>query len=166
MDRQSLKLRTHISYLVWFFMVSLIASGITAIPVRAGVVFLLDVIPMSWTGVYEFLMYIKTALFSCDQILFYGYDWLAFAHIIIALLFIGVLRDPVRNIWVVEFAMMACMLIIPFAFIMGAVRGIPVWWRLVDCSFGVFGMIPLWLVRMKIIALQKVIEVEKLNTVF
>ncbi len=31
------------------------------------------------------------------QLLFYGYDWLAFAHIVIGLAFIGPYRDPVRN---------------------------------------------------------------------
>ena len=35
------------------------------------------------------------------------------------------------------------LLLVLFAFIAGAVRGIPVWWRLVDCSFGVFGSLPL-----------------------
>ena len=166
MNTESIKLRRHISYLIWFFMISLMVSGLTAIPARSGVMFLLGVVPPSWTTFYEFLMYIREALFSCNSVLFYGYDWLAFAHIVIAILFIGVLKDLVRNIWVVEFGMIACMLIIPFAFVMGAVRGIPVWWRLVDCSFGVFGIIPLWLVRSKIGRLQKLIEKEKLNTIF
>ena len=35
----------------------------------------------------------------------YGTDWLALGHIAIAIAFIGPLRDPVRNIWVVEFGM-------------------------------------------------------------
>jgi len=26
-------------------------------------------------------------------------------------------------------------------------RGIPPYWQLIDCSFGVFGIIPLWLAR-------------------
>jgi hypothetical protein len=26
---------------------------------------------------------------------------------------------------------------------MGAVRGIPIYWRLIDCSFGIFGLVPL-----------------------
>jgi len=30
--------------------------------------------------------------------LFYGTDWLAFGHFVIALAFIGALRDPVRNL--------------------------------------------------------------------
>jgi hypothetical protein len=73
----------------------------------------------------------------------YGYDWLAFAHLVIALVFIGPLRDPVRNIWIIEFGMMACVAVWPLAAIAGAVRGIPVYWRLIDCSFGVIGLVPL-----------------------
>ncbi|MCW3126230.1 MAG: hypothetical protein JWO03_1888 [Bacteroidetes bacterium] len=166
MDYKTIALRKQISYLIWFFMVSLAISGLTAIPAKTGISFLLDIVPQSWTPVYAFLMYIREALFSCNEVLFYGYDWLAFAHIVIAVLFYGVIKDPVRNIWVVEFGMIACMLIIPFAFAMGAVRGIPVWWRLVDCSFGVVGIIPLWFVHSKIRQLQKVVEMERLNTIF
>jgi hypothetical protein len=40
--------------------------------------------------------------------LFYGYDWLAFAHFVLAILFIGPLRDPVKNKWVIEFGIIAC----------------------------------------------------------
>ena len=36
---------------------------------------------------------------------------------------------------------------IPYALLMGGVHGIPSWWRLVDCSFGVFGAVPLSLCR-------------------
>jgi hypothetical protein len=166
MNNKTIKLRRQINYLTIFFMVSLALSGITAIPARTGVCFLLEVVPASWTFVHDYLMYIREALFSCNSILFYGFDWLAFAHILIAILFYGVIRDPVRNIWVVEFGMIACMLIIPFAFVMGSFRGIPVWWRLVDCSFGVFGIIPLWFVRNRVGELQKLIESEKLNIIF
>lgn len=84
----------------------------------------------------------------------YGTDWLAFAHLVIAVAFIGPYRDPVRNSWVVTFGIIACIGIIPLALIAGAVRGIPLYWRLIDCSFGVFGAIPLWLVRRDIAMLQ------------
>jgi hypothetical protein len=80
----------------------------------------------------------------------YGTDWLAFAHIVIAVAFIGPLRDPVRNIWVIEFGMIACALVIPLALIFGPLRGIPFFWRLIDCSFGIIGFVPLWLVRREI----------------
>ena len=35
----------------------------------------------------------------------------------------------------------------PWALVFGSLRGIPFFWRLVDCSFGVFGFLPLWLCR-------------------
>jgi hypothetical protein len=80
----------------------------------------------------------------------YGTDWLAFGHFMIALAFVGPLRHPVRNIWVIEFGMIACVLVVPYAMTMGGFRGIPIGWRLIDCSFGVFGIIPLWFCRQQI----------------
>jgi hypothetical protein len=86
--------------------------------------------------------------------LFYGTDWLGFAHILLGILFIGPLKDPVKNIWVIEFGIIACILVVPFAFICGPMRGIPLFWTLVDCSFGVVGIIPLLLVRKHIQKLE------------
>jgi hypothetical protein len=43
--------------------------------------------------------------------------------------FIGPLKDPIKNIWVIELGMIACFLVIPWAFIFGAFRGIPLFWR-------------------------------------
>ena len=80
----------------------------------------------------------------------YGYDWLAFAHFVLAILFIGPYNDPVKNIWVIEFGLIACVLIFPLAFIAGYFRSIPIGWQLIDCSFGVFGFIPLWICYRKI----------------
>jgi hypothetical protein len=85
----------------------------------------------------------------------YGTDWLAFAHIVIAIAFWGPFKDPVRNVWVIELGMIACVLVVPLALVCGAIRGIPFFWRLVDCSFGVFGIIPLWLCRGAIQQIQK-----------
>jgi hypothetical protein len=73
----------------------------------------------------------------------YGTDWLAFAHLVIAVAFWGPYRDPVRNVWVVHFGMIACLAVVPLALIAGPIRGIPVWWQLIDISFGVVGMVPL-----------------------
>jgi len=44
--------------------------------------------------------------------------------------------------------MMACLLVVPYAFVFGGLRGIPVYWRLIDCSFGIIGIVPLWYCRM------------------
>jgi hypothetical protein len=74
----------------------------------------------------------------------------------IAIVFIGALRDPVRNRWLFDFGLIACVLVIPFALIFGGLRGIPFWWRLIDCSFGVFGFIPLWLCRKYVQILERI----------
>ena len=73
----------------------------------------------------------------------YGTDWLAFAHLVIAVAFIGPLLDPVRNRWVITFGMIACVMVLPLALICGPIRGIPLYWQLIECSLGVFGIIPL-----------------------
>jgi hypothetical protein len=70
---------------------------------------------------------------------------LAFGHFVIAIAFVGALRDPARNIWLFQFGMIACVLVVPYALLFGELRGIPIYWRLIDGSFGVFGFVPLWL---------------------
>ena len=73
----------------------------------------------------------------------YGTDWLAFGHLVIAVAFLGPLFDPVRNKWVLVFGVIACIGVLPLALIAGSIRGIPFYWRLIDCSFGVIGVVPL-----------------------
>ncbi len=87
----------------------------------------------------------------------YGTDWLAFAHLVLAIVFIGPWRDPIRNKWVFQFGVIACASVITLALIAGPIRGIPFPWRLIDCSFGVFGAIPL------LICLQKIRLIENLE---
>lgn len=77
----------------------------------------------------------------------YGFDWLAFTHIVIAMTFIGPLKEPVKNKWVIDWALLACVAVIPLAFIAGPVRHIPLFHILIDCSFGVIGLIPLFICR-------------------
>lgn len=81
-------------------------------------------------------------------------DWLA-AHLVIAIVFIGPFIDPVRNKWVITFGLIACACVVPLAVIAGPIRGIPFAWRLVDCSFGIFGALPLLLCRRSILAIER-----------
>jgi hypothetical protein len=130
---------------ILFFIVALVVSGISAIPVVSGSQWLSRSFPPG-TAVGDWMAWIAHGLAQANErypFLFYGFDWLAFAHFLFAILFIGVYRDPVRNRWVIEFGMIACMLIIPFALLAGHFRGIPLWWRFLDCSFGIIGLIPL-----------------------
>lgn len=96
----------------------------------------------------------------------YGYDWLAFAHIVIAVAFIGPYRDPVKNKWIIEFGCIACILIWPTAFIAGHVRQIPLYWKLIDCSFGVIGLVPLLICYKKIKRLEVLEHIESQTTLY
>jgi hypothetical protein len=142
-------LRRTIRNWLWFFIVCLVLSGVTAIPLRAELG-LLSRIANPDSALGSWLARINAGLidtYGKYPFLAYGTDWLAFGHLAIAVAFIGPLRDPVRNIWVIDFGLIACLSVIPFALVMGPVRGIPFYWRLIDCSFGVLGMIPLFYCR-------------------
>jgi hypothetical protein len=145
-----------------FFIAALFISGVTAIPVEGELTWLVNNFPFDGS-IKGWLQEVLTGIQNTGKnypYLFYGYDWLAFAHFILAILFIGPLRDPVKNKWVIEFGIIACFLIIPFAFIAGHFRGMPFWWRLIDCSFGVIGMIPLFICLSQIKKLETEIKTE------
>ncbi len=157
-------LQPRIRFLLLFFIFALGIAGLTAIPLRWELAFL-----NQWFGTDSFLVQIWPAMsewisrvnesvqtgYGTYPVLAYGTDWLAFGHVVIAVAFIGPLRDPLKNIWVIELGMIACILIVPWALIFGAVRDIPIFWTLIDISFGVFGFIPLWLVRRNILSVIK-----------
>jgi hypothetical protein len=132
-----------------FFMLALFFSGVTAIPVGAELKWLLSILPGNnvFSGWLQRVLSAWTAVATDYPFLLYGYDWLAFAHFLLALLFIGPWKDPVKNIWVIEFGMLASILVLPLAWIAGPLRGIPVGWRLIDCSFGVLAFPLLWKCR-------------------
>jgi hypothetical protein len=146
---RELCLRRTIRKWLWLFIACLVLSGATAIPLRAELGFLSNLAgPNSALG--DWLIRINTGLIETYEkypFLAYGTDWLAFGHFAIAVAFIGPLRDPVRNMWVIDFGLIACLLAIPFALVMGPIRGIPFFWRLIDCSFGLVGIIPLLLCK-------------------
>ncbi|GHH16327.1 hypothetical protein [Streptomyces lanatus] len=144
------------------FVVCLVLSGATAFPLVHELRWTEDLlralsVPDHLPALMEWIARVRHGLDTADAdhpFLLYGTDWLAFAHLVIAVAFYGPYRDPVRNIWVVEFGMIACVGIIPLALICGPIRGIPFWWTVIDMSFGVFGVIPLYVVRKKIKRLE------------
>ena len=123
-------------------------SGITAFPIETEIGLLLKHQHLYPAFMLNWLQIIYQAVKTTNNTypyLSYGTDWLAFAHIVLAVLFIGPLKDPVKNIWVIEFGIIACLAIFPLAFIAGSIRQIPFFWQLIDCSFGVIGIMPLWI---------------------
>lgn len=125
---------------VVFFIVALVLSGLTAFALETELDWLLADWPLDPTSsLHVWVQMVYEALKDTNMrypFLAYGYDWLAFGHLVIALFFIGVYRNPVQNKWV---------------------RGIPVCWRLIDCSFGIIGIGPLLICYNKISRLQKVV---------
>jgi hypothetical protein len=138
---------------LWIFIVGLVLSGVTAFPlvhetkwlVRGAVAL---GIPGQLPQVFTWLVRVRDAvnLMAADYpFLAYGTDWLAFAHLVIAVVFVGPLRDPVRNRWVFTFGLISCAGVVPLALIAGSLRGIPISWQMIDCSFGILGCLPLLL---------------------
>lgn len=138
------RLRNRVRKSILIFMGGLVISGLTAFPLETELRWMASqVAAAGWTNAWShWILKVNAAIASTNRLypfMAYGTDWLAFAHLVIAIVFIGPLRDPVRNKWVIEFGLIACFAIFPLAFIAGAVREIPVFWRLIDCSFGVAG---------------------------
>ncbi|MER5933368.1 hypothetical protein [Streptomyces sp. NPDC002054] len=150
MSESSALLRRIRAWLV-LFLVCLVLSGITAFPLVTELHLLNSLVDNDW------VRRVTEGLDRADAdypFLLYGTDWLAFAHLVIAVFFYGVYRDPVRNIWIVEAGMIACAGVIPLALICGPIRGIPFWWSVIDMSFGVFGVVPLLVLRRMIKRLE------------
>jgi len=163
--RQGVLLR-RIRAMTAFFIVALVGAGLTAIPIEWESDLMARAVglapgadPGTCAGVLHWVALARQGIHETAArypFMAYGFDWLAFSHVLLGILFIGVWRDPVRNSWIVTFGMMACVLVFPTALGFGHVRGIPWFWQLIDCSFGVFGFIPLWLVRRYTLELQAV----------
>lgn len=146
--------RRRCRWAIGLFIVGLILSGVTAFPLLTEMDWLVawlspggalhDLAP---AGLRQWILLVRDGLadtYAKYPWVGYGTDWLAFGHIVIALFFLQPWRDPVRNAWVLRIGLVACALVIPLALLAGPVRGIPLYWRLIDCSFGVLGAVPLW----------------------
>lgn len=151
---------------VWLgiFMAGLVLSGITAFPLQAELDWLARCLRADTLRPAAQAIHLLPWIEQVDRavartnlrfpFLAYGTDWLAFAHLVIAVAFLGPFIDPVRNKWVITFGLIACAGVIPLALIAGQIRGIPLPWRLIDCSFGILGSIPLFICRHSIHSLE------------
>lgn len=135
------------------FIVGLVLSGVTAFPLLHELRLLATLLGVGeapsaagYAGLRWWILTVRDGLAATHgqyPWLAYGTDWLAFAHLAIAVFFIGPWRDPVRNEWVLRAGLIACVGVLPLALLCGPLRGIPFYWRLIDCSFGVGGALPL-----------------------
>jgi len=157
------KIRYRIRLWIILFITGLVLIGITAFPIETQLSFANSHIGWLPEFLRAWVQKVYIAVVSTNQkypYLSYGTDWLAFAHIVIGVAFIGPLMNPVKNIWVIQFGMIACLMVIPLALIAGSIREIPFYWRMIDCSFGVFGIIPLYLCYRDIKKLERIISLK------
>jgi len=144
------RIRSQIRWLLGLFMLGLVLSGVTAFPLEWELGVLVRSLGADLAAPEGSLQWwvarVNQGLSETGRahpFLAYGTDWLAFGHIVIAMFFVGPWLDPIRNEWVLKVGLIACAGVIPLALICGPIRGIPIYWRLIDCSFGVIGALPL-----------------------
>ncbi len=151
-ERRSLRRRFRIALTIFIF--GLVVSGVTAFPLRWELDLLASAVGVgnpasdleSLAGIQYWIAYVRNGLHAAYQdypFLGYGTDWLAFAHLAIAVFFIGPLREPEGHDWILKSGLITCFGVFPLALICGPIREIPFYWRLLDCSFGLFGSLPL-----------------------
>lgn len=154
---------THTRIWLILFSAALIASGLTAIFAREGLRLLSplftqgSVFAAMWPSMSAWLSLVFQAIeetYDRYPFLAYGYDWLAFGHFIIAIPFLMAIRDPVRHSWVITYGTLACLAVLPFAIIFGAIRGIPLFWRGVDTLFGIGGLVVLLILKRQLRVLE------------
>lgn len=138
------------------FIILLILSGVTAFPLVTEVNWMVDHISLFPSYFHVWIYTVHNSVTSTPSIVLYGTDWLAFAHIIIALFFVGVYINPVRNKFTIDVGIIACIAVFPLAFICGPIRNIPFYHQIIDCCFGAIGLIPLIYIRNKINAIEKI----------
>jgi hypothetical protein len=127
------------------FIVGLVLSGISAFPLQwelslldhwfGGSGHLGDFISNVHGGIQQ--TYARFPFFG------YGTDWLGFGHLVIAMFFILPLIDPIKYRAMLYLGLAACAGVIVLALVAGPIRNIPFFWTLIDCSFGIFGAVPL-----------------------
>lgn len=136
-----------------FFICGLLLSGITAFPLLFELRILTSLIgagsaqsPEGYSGITFWILTVHHGLeqtYAQYPWIAYGTDWLAFGHIVIAMFFVGPLINPLSARAPIYTGILACIAVIPLAMICGPIRGIPFYWRIIDCSFGFFGVLPL-----------------------
>jgi hypothetical protein len=153
---------THARIWLILFSAALIASGTTAIFAREGLrllgpLYAQGSLLQHWPSMAEWLSLVHQAVeetYDKYPFLAYGYDWLAFGHFIISIPFLIAIRDPLRHSWVITYGIAACLAVLPFAILFGAIRGIPMFWRGVDTLFGIGGLAVLLVLRRQMRALD------------
>lgn len=158
-ENEEVRLRRKIRIAVIITIIGLLLNAISAIPLHTELSMLLanpDALPQS---LRDWLTYVHSGITDTDKnypFMRYGFDWLAFAHILIAIAFIGPLKDPLKNEWVVRWGVIASALSILMALSWERLRDIPLWWSFIDTFIAIIAFVILWLCNRWIMQLKKI----------
>jgi len=154
MESVNCKLLFRYRIILGAFILGLIVSGMSALPLPSELSLLSRFLgisnPSSYTDMHGLRHWIAFVYFGLQQTYsrfpFFGYatDWLAFGHFVIGGFFILPFIDPIPYRGVLHVGVAACAGVIVTALICGPIRGIPFFWTLIDCAFGIIGAIPLF----------------------
>ena len=135
------------------FVFCLVVSGISALPLQRELILASKLISLPDAANYHALQGLRRWIAFVDfglrdtytKFPFFGYatDWLGFGHFVIAAFFVLPFANPKRYRGILHIGLFACAGVVAIALICGPIRGIPFSWRLIDCSFGIVGAIPL-----------------------
>jgi len=151
------KRQLKIRQLLVLFIICLVLSGLTAFPLEWEMGLAKSIAANFPPVLKQWYETVSQGLSDTEgryPFIAYGTDWLGFSHIVIALFFIAPLKEPLKYKLIIEIGIVACLLVFPLAIGCGALRGIPFFWRMIDCSFGLFGGILLYAIRREIILLE------------
>ncbi|MEO8616424.1 MAG: hypothetical protein ABI600_14865 [Luteolibacter sp.] len=129
------------------FIAGLVISGVTAFPLLFELRILANLLAPGDQGTLAFwILKVRDGLehtYARYPWVAYGTDWLAFGHLVIAMFFVGPLIHPLSSRTNIITGIVACVSIFPLAMICGPLREIPLGWQMIDCSFGLIGVVPL-----------------------
>ncbi|MCK5127447.1 MAG: hypothetical protein KAR42_14420 [candidate division Zixibacteria bacterium] len=148
-------------FMLWIIVFGLLVSAVTIWPAISELKFAVQLVWGDSQPVSVLHSFIIQAIEGLEKtqtkylFMLYAHDWLAFAHIVLAILFAGAIRNPVKNIWIVQCGLIMCMLVPVLAIICIPLRGLPWVWFWVDFTFALLAGLPLW------IALRDIRRAEK-----
>jgi hypothetical protein len=152
---------TRARYMILIVALGLFISGITVWPALAE---LKLTVRMFWGDaapsgeLHSFVLKIINALEATNaqySFMLYAHDWLAFAHVMLAILFAGAAKNPVRNKWVVQCGLIMCASVPILASICIPLRNLPGFWFWIDFAFAPGAAIPLLVALLDIRALER-----------
>ena len=142
------QLRWRIKAAIVITIIGLLLNGISSLPLRTELKVLLGYSNHLPQFLVDWWTYVNQGVLETSEkynFMRYGFDWLAFAHLTIAIAFLGPLRDPVKNQWVVKWGMIVAALSIVMAFGWERMRDIPIWWSFIDAGISYLAFLVLWL---------------------